>query len=539
MSHDLLYAAGLASVLAAPLLGLLLLGVARTRGLVAPLLPWMAMPAVFVALLLPAGVVPTLPAPGGAGLGLDSTARAFLFAAGTIWALAGWFAGSWLRRDDARVVFCACWLVAMKGNFGLILAQDLLAFYSFFAVMSFSAYGLVIHGGVVARPAGRLYLAMVMMAEVALLAAISLAAGGSVPTFASPHEGPLPGLWLFALGFGIKLGVLGGHAWLPRAHPVAPLPASAVLSGVMIKAGALGWWRVAPHEAVEPVWGLMLASLGLAGALYGVLAGLPRHEPKAVLAWSSVSQMGLMVVLAGVGLLEPDARPVVLAAVALIALHHGFAKAALFLGVGVLARSDGRFRKLAWIALCLPALALAGAPLTSGAVAKSAIEAASQTSVVAGWLEPGLAISAFATTLLMLRLLYLVAPSGQGTDAVPVAGLWLPWSVLLVLVVLPVAWMGAVLPSETLPSFSPALSSVWPILAGMMLGAGAIAARRAFGRRVSFSGASRTRSSVPEAAGWMRVILRSEQRLRRWSTVGCATVGVLVLLMSVLWPVMA
>jgi hydrogenase-4 component B len=139
---------------------------------------------------------------------------------------------------------------------------------------------------------------------------------------------------LLIAGFGVKAGLLGLHVWLPLAHPVAPTPASAVLSGAMVKAGLLGWLRFLPlGTAALPVVGATLVVLGLAGAFLAALAGVLQRDAKTILAYSTVSQMGLLAVGVGLALAEPAAWPLAAAALPLYALHHGCTKAALFLGV--------------------------------------------------------------------------------------------------------------------------------------------------------------------------------------------------------------
>ena len=163
------------------------------------------------------------------------------------------------------------------------------------------------------------------------------------------------------------------HVWLPLAHPAAPAPASAVLSGAMIKAALLGWLRFLPlGEEALGGWGHLLFLLGSITVIYGFLVGLVQTNPKVVLAYSSVSKMGLMTALLGLGLANPALAPALLTGLVLFAAHHGLAKGALFLGVGVAHASPAR-----WVvpALAIPALVLAGAPFTSGALTKQLLEA--------------------------------------------------------------------------------------------------------------------------------------------------------------------
>ncbi|TVP90576.1 MAG: hypothetical protein EA347_02910, partial [Thioalkalivibrio sp.] len=443
-----MHTALLGAALLLPWLLLAVLPLARGSGR-AVLLPVAAFPALLAALLVPEGTALGLPVlPAGLAFGMDATARAFLLPAALVWALSGWMAAR-LRPDQAgSPAFAALWLLALAGNLALILAQDLLALYAGIALMTFAALGLVVFERTAqALGAGRLYLAMMLVAEVALFVAVAALVAASAgdtrfDAVTAAVSGPI--LALLALAFGLKLGALGLHSWLPRAHPVAPVAASAVLSGVMIKAGILGWLRlVAPAgDAFAPVLAPLLVGLGLAGAFYAVLRGLATGDPKVLLGWSSVSQMGLVTVLAGLALPAGAASAAAIAAIAVFVMHHGLAKAALFLGVGLLGASAGRRRRWVWIGLWLPALALAAAPGTSGVLAKAALDLA------AGAAEAGSAISALlyltsvASALLMLRLLWLTrrvpvpepgaAPLARGYPEIPwvllLAGvLVLPW----------------------------------------------------------------------------------------------------------------
>jgi len=107
------------------------------------------------------------------------------------------------------------------------------------------------------------------------------------------------------------------HVWLPVAHPVAPVPASAVLSGVLVKLGLLGMMRVLPEGSLAPA--TLVFFLGLATSAYGALAGLGQTRLKTVLAYSTVSQMGLL--FAGFAALQAAGGGT--AVLGLLALHHG------------------------------------------------------------------------------------------------------------------------------------------------------------------------------------------------------------------------
>jgi formate hydrogenlyase subunit 3/multisubunit Na+/H+ antiporter MnhD subunit len=186
-----------------------------------------------------------------------------------------------------------------------------------------------------------------------------------------------------------------------------------VLSGVIIKAGLMGWLRFLPFgQEALPDWGYGVMAGGLAAAFYGAGVGLVQRDSKTVLAYSSISQMGLITVPIGLALAVPADWPAALTAVSVYAAHHAFAKGALFLGVGVARTSAWDDKRFAWImaGLLVPALSLAGAPFTSGALAKDALKNAiasvpEPSQDVLAWM---LSLAAVGTTVLLIRFLYLV-----------------------------------------------------------------------------------------------------------------------------------
>ena len=446
------------------------------------LLPVAAAPALLMALLVPGQPVLDVPVlTPGLSFGLDATARAFLLPAALVWALSGWVAARLRPEQVASPAFAALWLLALAGNLALILAQDLIALYAGIALMTFAALGLIVFERTAqALAAARLYLAMMLLAEVALFVAVAALVSASAgetrfDAVTAAVFGPI--LALLALAFGLKLGALGLHTWLPRAHPVAPVPASAVLSGVMIKAGILGWLRlvVPAGDAFAPVVAPLLVGLGLAGALYAALRGLVAGDPKVLLGWSSVSQMGLVTVLAGLALPAGAASAAAVAAIAVFVMHHGLAKAALFLGVGLLGASVGRRRRWVWIGLWLPALALAAAPGTSGVLAKAALDFAAEAGVA---ISVPLYLTSVASALLMLRFLWLTRRTPvPEPGATPVARGYpeIPWALLLAgVLVLP--WLSfrdtpmiaaAATASEQLGAFMPIVVALLIALASL------------------------------------------------------------------------
>jgi formate hydrogenlyase subunit 3/multisubunit Na+/H+ antiporter MnhD subunit len=451
-----------------PLLLALLLLVPSWQQRVWNLLPWAAAP-LLAPLLLDAGVLELPWLFLGTRLGLDATSTPFAWLTVIAWTAAGWFVRRMMADDEHRIRFALFWLVTLCGNLGVFLALDMASFYFSYALMTFAAYGLVLHEGTdEARRAGRIYLILALIGEGLLIAGlVMLAAQFGNADLRELHAGLaamqnplLPALLLFT-GFAIKAGLVPLHVWLPLAHPIAPVPASAVLSGVIIKAGLIGWLRFIPVGEIDlPEFGNLITGLGLLTAFYAVFVGLAQSRPKTVLAYSSVSQMGLMAALFGLGLVHPGAWPVLFTVLGVFVLHHGLNKTALFLGVRM--ASDGgsgtRF------GLLLAALALTGAPLTSGAVAKTLYKVQIDTIGAPGVLVVVLALSSVATGCLMARLLYLVWPQRRQSAPLSLALCW--WLLLALALILPWWWAWRAGPLEPAYALEPASlwASAWPLL---------------------------------------------------------------------------
>ena len=372
---------------------------------------------------------------------LDPVRAVFLTFTGFLWTGAAWSATIYLKSDANRTRFCVCFLLAMAGNIGLILAGDVVSFYTFFSMMSLASWGLVAHErGDFASFAGRSYIAFAIAGELALFSGLTLAAYGTqsllLADIRQMEFGGLAMLFL-CVGFGIKLGVVPLHLWLPLAHAAAPGPASAVLSGAMIKAGLFGALILLPIGVVPlEQAGLIVSSLGVVSVLLAALVGVTQTNPKAVLAYSSVGQMGLVAIGLGTGLAIPEAWGLILPALVLFAAHHAFAKAALFLGVPAFWSMAHPVARSAVLALLiLPAAALAAAPWTSGALTKTGLkDALGEPGGFWGHvLDPVLMLSSVGTALLMLRFFWLLAQQAPK----PRLSAWLlgPWSTMTMLAI--------------------------------------------------------------------------------------------------------
>ena len=393
-----------------PLVVAALVVLPATRSRAVRLASLAGLPALAAAAFVPDGVSELPLLVTGVTVALDPVARAFLALSALVWTAAALYGAAAPARPAAGPRFRVFFMLAMAGSLGLTVTVDPAGFYTLFALMALPTYALVAAGrGQHARRAGRVYMAFTVLGEALLVCGLfitgAVAFGLALPGWAVPA-----GTTLLLAAFGIKIGAVGLHGWMPVAYTAAPPAAAAALAGAMSKAGILGLIRFLPGgEPDAVVFGGAVMAFGVAAAFFGAFVGVMQTEPKTVLAYSSISQLGLITIGIGTGLAVPEVWPVAVIAATAYAVHHGLAKAALFLGEDVANRATNRTPVL--VGLALPAVALAGLPLTSGAVAKIALKEA--TGLAPGFwhnaLEILLPLAAIGTTMLMARFLFLVA----------------------------------------------------------------------------------------------------------------------------------
>jgi formate hydrogenlyase subunit 3/multisubunit Na+/H+ antiporter MnhD subunit len=422
-------------------------------------------------------MVVVFPQPFRMTLMLDLPGAILLGAAGLLWAAAGIYASSYMRGTREPVRFAVSWLLCLTGSIGLFIVADLASFYLLFTMASLAAYGLIVHEeSERAFLASSIYVALALVGEAFLLLAFVMLATASpdpnplihevvrsLPV--SAHRDTILGLLL--LGCALKLGLVPLHIWLPLAHPAAPMPASAVLSGVLVKAGAIGLIRFLPFEAPLSDWGNTLIAIGLITAYWGVVVGLTQYEAKVILAYSTVSQMGLVAAIAGAGLSVGDAEAPNL--VAYYGVHHMLAKGSLFLAIGILTATGATKSRPILLLTAVLAISLGGLPLTSGALAKLASKPMFGYGLVS-WL---VTLAAVGSTVLMLHFLAIVRREpAADPDAVAPRDQLIPW-LIVAGASLTIPWMlypglsgntirGALQPASL-------WKSAWPVGVGILL----------------------------------------------------------------------
>jgi len=329
----------------------------------------------------------------------DALASLFLFLLGGASAGISVFAAGYFRRGHGTSagLLCLQYHLFLASMGFLLLADDAYAFMVAWETMALSSYFLVTsqHSLAEIRRAGFLYLLMAHVGALAILLAFGVMQGGSWQfTFEAMRGAHLTPFWaavafLLALfGFGAKAGLVPLHVWLPEAHPAAPSPVSALMSGVMLKTAVYGVLRVTFDLLGQPAWwwGVVALGVGLFSALYGVIFAAAQTDMKRLLAWSSIENVGIIFTALGLAIVFHGVGMAGLAALALIAvlyhaLNHSFMKSLLFCGTGAVLHSTGernlgrlgglihRMPWVAWLSL-VGALALAGLPPLNGFVSE-------------------------------------------------------------------------------------------------------------------------------------------------------------------------
>lgn len=433
----------------------------------------------------------------------------------TLWLALLPYARGWADKPHAPSL--VGWLLATLGAHQIaLLAADLLTFYLGFALTSLAAWGLILQGsGSRVRQAAVTYMVLMLLAELGLLVGLAAVAVSGDYTPAASADGRLQGLplMLFGAGCAIKLGMLGVHGWLPLAHGSAPLPASALLSGLLVKLGLLAWLH-ASGDIQLPETGHILIWIGALGAAYGAVAGLLEHAPKRILAFSTVSQMGLVTVAVG-ALLRAEGQPP--DAVLDLAVHHALHKGLAFLALGLMI--SPRTRLLGLGALGWVLVSIGGAPFTSGATAKHGLEMLLQQAELA--LLPGLLTLSSVLSAMLLGHLLRQAWSDSHADrkrhAVAVSQ-WLPVAVLLA------AALG--LPALLQQGWQPGL--LWPLLAALP---GWLWSST--GLQIERGGQTAARAWLPSR--WPRLAVRLERHLQRWELMGRWLLILGGMLLATLW----
>ncbi|KDP87376.1 formate hydrogenlyase [Cupriavidus sp. SK-3] len=330
---------------------------------------------------------------------LDSLSAYFLMVIGGATAGISMFAAGYFRKGEGTPpgLLCLEYHLFLASMAGVVLADDAYSFMVMWETMALSSFFLVTanHRMPEVRSAGYIYITMARIGAIAILLCFGvLQANTGDYTFANMRDQALTPFWasvaflLAVFGFGAKAGILPLHVWLPEAHPAAPSPVSAMMSGVMLNTAIYGLLRVSFNLLSMRLWwwGALLLAIGLATALFGVVFAAVQTDMKRLLAYSSIENMGLLFVAMGLTLIFSayDMRPMAALALTATLYHvasHALFKSLLFLGTGSvlhataersLGKLGGLIRympRVGWLTL-LGVLASAGLPPLGGFVSE-------------------------------------------------------------------------------------------------------------------------------------------------------------------------
>lgn len=289
----------------------------------------------------------------GLYLKLDGFRLLYGCIAALMWMMTGIFSREYFAHYRNRNRYYFFYLLTLGATVGVFLSGDFYTTFIFFEIMSLASYVWVIHDEKpAAMKAGEIYLAIAVIGGLVMLMGLFLlydAAGTlrmselyDAVRAAMPEKSPqihAAGLCML-FGFGAKAGMFPLHVWLPKAHPVAPAPASALLSGILTKTGVFGVLVISAEIfRYDPLWGRLILYLGTITMFGGAFLAVLSIDLKRTLACSSMSQIGF--ILVGVGMMELLGAENALAVRGTILhmVNHSMIKLILFMAAGVIYRN--------------------------------------------------------------------------------------------------------------------------------------------------------------------------------------------------------
>lgn len=366
------------------------------------------------------------------GMGLHFTLGGFRALYGMIaafmWFMSTLFTKEYLNHYHNRNRYYLFLLLTLGATEGVFLSADFYTTFIFFEIMSFTSYMWVAHDEKKEslRAAGT-YLAVAVIGGLVMLMGIFLlydvtgtllfedliGAYFQYGMLSSLSTTPVQ-IWIAGLcmlfGFGAKAGAFPLHIWLPKAHPVAPAPASALLSGILTKAGMYGILILTAYIFLgDDTWGCLILILGVCTMVIGAVLALFSIDLKRTLACSSVSQIGFILVGVGMSGLLGEENLLAVRGSLLHMVNHSLIKLALFMAAGVVfmnvhkldlndIRGFGHKKPLLNFIFLMGALGIGGVPLWNGYISKTLIhESIVEYTTLVG---KGLTYSIFGTGML-------------------------------------------------------------------------------------------------------------------------------------------
>ncbi|MBQ3559589.1 MAG: sodium:proton antiporter [Agathobacter sp.] len=328
------------------------------------------------------------------GMGLTFTVDGFrvLYAAIAcfMWMCTSVFSKEYFAHYHNRNRYYLFQLLTLGATAGIFLSADLYTTFIFFEVMSISSYVWVAHDETApSMRAAATYLAVAIIGGLTLLMGLFLLYNQTGTLLIGELYEACQGKNVYAaclcmlVGFGAKAGAFPLQIWLPKAHPVAPAPASALLSGILTKTGIFGVLVISCQILLHDVaWGAFILVIGLITMFLGALLAVFSIDFKRTLACSSVSQIGFILVGVGMQGLLGAHNEIAIRGTVLHMVNHSLFKLVLFMAAGVIymnihkldlndIRGFGRKKPLLKFIYLMGALGIGGIPLWSGYISKT------------------------------------------------------------------------------------------------------------------------------------------------------------------------
>lgn len=327
-------------------------------------------------------------------LSLDGFRAVYTLIAAFMWMMATLFAKQYFAHYHNRNRFYFFWLVTLAATVGVFLSADLFTTFIFFEVMSLTSYVWVAQEeNEAALKAAGTYLAVAIIGGMVMLMGLFLLnhATGTLEIARLKEACAMVedktilyvagGCMLF--GFGAKAGMFPLHIWLPKAHPVAPAPASALLSGILTKTGVFGILILSGQIFLhDETWGMIVLLLGVITMFGGAILAVFSINLKRTLACSSMSQIGFILVGVGMMGLLGEHNALAVRGTMLHMVNHSLIKLVLFIAAGVVfmnlheldlnkIRGFGKGKPAFLFAFLMGALGIGGIPLWNGYVSKT------------------------------------------------------------------------------------------------------------------------------------------------------------------------
>ena len=313
-----------------------------------------------------------------------------------MWSVSLLFSKEYFAHYSHKARYYGFMVLTMFATLGVFLSKDLFTLFIFFEIMSLSSYVWVVQEETEeALKAGVTYLAIAVIGGMVMLMGLFLLNDAIGTLKIDELYMAVQNVWteksrqlymagfLMLFGFGAKAGMYPLHFWLPKAHPVAPAPASALLSGILTKCGILGILILTAQIFVHDLtWGSVILTLGVVGMVTGAVLAVFSVNLKRTLACSSVSQIGFILVGVGMQCFLGEENALAVRGTFLHMVNHSVIKLLLFNLAGVVymnvhaldlntVRGFGRKKPFFMAAFLMGALGIGGMPFFNGYVSKT------------------------------------------------------------------------------------------------------------------------------------------------------------------------